>query len=83
MFDKLSQKENQMCKHVLLVSFAALCATVPTAGATPAASAPAAVEIVEPVTYYGHGYRHHGFHYGHHYGYHHHYGYRHYGYRRW
>jgi hypothetical protein len=75
-----------MRKHVLLVSFAALCATVSTAGAMPVAPAPAAIEIVEPVTYYGYGYHHHyGYHhrygyYHHHYGYHHRYGYRH---RRW
>jgi hypothetical protein len=68
-----------MHKHVLLVSFAALCASVSAAGATP--PAPADGAIVEPVTYYGYGYRHHGFYYRHHCAYRHHYGYRHYRHR--
>jgi hypothetical protein len=38
-----------MRNHVLLASFAALCATVSTAGATSFAPAPAAVEVVKPV----------------------------------
>jgi hypothetical protein len=44
-----------MRKHILLASFAALCATVSTAGAMPIAPSPVA-ELVKPVKF---GFRHH------------------------